>query len=139
MAPLIVHATTVAIDGRGLLLTGRSGTGKSSLALSLMALGAVLVADDQTILTSTQGRLVATCPLQLRGMIEARGLGLLNAPTTPQAEIVLCADLDLVETERLPPHRQVTFLGHRIDLVHRGGNGHFHAALLHYMRYGRRA
>jgi HPr kinase/phosphorylase len=139
MAPLIVHATTVAIDGRGLLLTGRSGTGKSSLALSLMALGAKLVADDQTVLTSTQGKLVATCPAQLRGMIEARGLGLLNAPTTPQAEIVLCADLELIETERLPPHRQVTFLGHRIDLVYRGGNGHFHAALLHYMRYGRRA
>lgn len=139
MTPLLVHATTVAIDGRGLLLIGRSGAGKSSLALCLMALGAVLVADDQTILTSTQGKLVATCPARLLGLIEARGLGLLNAPTTPQAEIVLCVDLDQDETERLPPQRQVTFLGHRIDLVYRSGNSHFHAALLHYMRYGRHA
>lgn len=139
MTPLLVHATTVAVDGRGLLLTGRSGAGKSSLALCLMALGAVLVADDQTVLTSKNGKLVATCPARLLGLIEARGLGLLNAPTIPQAEIFLCVDLDQVETERLPPQRQVTFLGHRIDLVHRSGNSHFHAALLHYMRYGRHA
>ena len=137
MPPLIVHATSVAIDGRAVLLMGPSGVGKSGLALSLIALGAVLVADDQTILTSTHGTLTATCPANLRGMIEARGLGLLYAPTVEAAEVVLCVDLAREEAERLPPRRQVTFLRHRIDLVYRGTNSHFHAAVLHYMRYGR--
>ncbi|MDX5349528.1 MAG: serine kinase, partial [Paracoccaceae bacterium] len=45
--PQIVHATSVAVDGRGLLILGPSGAGKSSLALRLIALGARLVADDR--------------------------------------------------------------------------------------------
>lgn len=134
-----MHATTVALNGRAVLLVGRAGAGKSTTALSLMALGADLVADDQTILTSENGRLLASCPPPLRGLIEARGLGLLNAPMVDQAKVVLCADLDHLETERLPPRRHVTFLRHRIDLVYRVANGHFHAALLHYMTYGRHA
>ena len=139
MAPLTVHATTVAIQGRAVLLMGRPGAGKSATALSMIALGAVLVADDQTILTSHEGKLIASCPSPLRGMIEARGLGLLNAPTVDQAEVTLCADLDHEEIERLPPLRYVTFLRHRVDLVYRVMNGHFPAALLHYMQHGRNA
>jgi len=136
---VIVHATTVALNGRAVLLMGRAGAGKSTTALSMMALGADLISDDQTILASQDGRLMASCPPPLRGLIEARGLGLLNAPTVDQAEVVLCADLDHEETERLPPRRHVTFLRHRIDLVYRVANGHFHAALLHYMQHGRHA
>ena len=139
MAPLTVHATTVAMRGRAVLLMGRAGAGKSATALSMIALGAVLVADDQTILTSHEGKLFASCPMPLRGLIEARGLGLLNAPAVDQAEVTLCADLDQEENERLPPRRYVTFLRHRVDLVHRVTNGHFPAALLHYIQHGRRA
>ena len=105
----------------------------------MIALGAVLVADDQTILTSLEGKLIAHCPPPLRGLIEARGLGVLNALTVDQAEVTLCADLDHEETERLPPHRYVTFLRHRVDLVYRVTNGHFPSALLHYMQRGRNA
>ena len=45
---MILHATCVAVDGRGLLILGPSGSGKSALALQLIALGAQLVADDRT-------------------------------------------------------------------------------------------
>ena len=139
METLLVHATTVAIDNRAVMLMGRSGSGKSGLALSLIALGAVLVADDQTIVTLEGARLVASCPPPLRGRIEARGLGLLNAPVIERADIVLCADLDQQEEDRLPPNRHVTFLRHQVDLVYRVENSHFPAALLHYIRYGRHA
>ena len=44
---LIMHATCVDINGSGVLIVGRSGSGKSSLAINLLALGSTLVADDQ--------------------------------------------------------------------------------------------
>ncbi|WP_331459605.1 HPr kinase/phosphorylase [Paracoccus liaowanqingii] len=70
-----LHATTVALEGRGLVILGPSGSGKSGLALELMAVGAVLVADDRTDLRLQQGRLIAQAPPALSGRIEARGWG----------------------------------------------------------------
>lgn len=139
-APTIVHATSVAVDGRGLLILGPSGAGKSSLALRLIALGARLVADDRTELTARDGRLLARCPAApIHGLIEARGLGLLRAPTLEQAEIALVADLARTEDQRLPPRRRITMLGCEIDLVLRAQNDHFPAALMLYLGYGRQA
>ncbi|MFZ3585333.1 HPr kinase/phosphorylase [Loktanella sp. DJP18] len=77
--PDTVHATAVAIAGRGVLIRGRSGAGKSALALDLMAFGAVLIADDRVHLTRRGDRILATCPPVLSGLTEARGLGLLRA------------------------------------------------------------
>jgi serine kinase of HPr protein (carbohydrate metabolism regulator) len=48
---LLIHATSVAIDGRAVLLRGPSGAGKSDLALRLIDAGARLVSDDQSLLT----------------------------------------------------------------------------------------
>jgi HPr kinase/phosphorylase len=137
-APLILHATTVAFDGRAILLTGESGRGKSALALQLMAIGAALVADDQTILTLQRTDVVASCPAPLAGMIEARGVGLLNAPHLPQAPVVLVVDLDQTETARLPDHRQITILGQPLSLVLYNDSAHFPSSLRHYVLFGRR-
>lgn len=134
---LILHAGCVALDGRGLLIIGPSGSGKSSLALSLMALGADLVSDDRTILTLRGGELHAQCPPALRGMIEARGLGILNARPLDGAKVVLAVDMGVTETERLPPHRYVTYLGRTVALVHAQQTAHFPAALLAYLKGGR--
>lgn len=135
---LILHATCVSVDGKGLLATGPSGSGKSSLALALMALGARLVSDDRTILTLRDGHLWATCPPILRGMIEARGLGLLNATPEDGVRVVLAVDMSVSETERLPPHRNVSYLGRTVALVQAQQTPHFPAALLHYLKEGRR-
>jgi HPr kinase/phosphorylase len=131
------HASCVALDGRGLLIIGPSGSGKSALALQLLALGALLVADDQCLLTLRGMKVIASCPPPLRGLIEARGLGLLHAETVEDATLVLVTDLGQTETQRLPPQRQITCLGQRLDLVFGNPSRHFPASLLRYLQSGR--
>ncbi len=135
----IRHGTCVAVEGRGLLILGPSGAGKSALALRLLALGAALVADDRTALSVENGRLIARSPAALRGLIEARGLGILRAPSVEHAEIRLVADLEQTEDQRLPPLRRITILGCALDLVLQVQNNHFPDALMLYLRHGRQA
>ena len=134
-----VHATCVAIAKRGLLIVGPSGSGKSTLGLALMALGAKLVADDRTELFNKTGKLIAKCPVAICGLIEARGLGLIRAPTLASAEIALVVDLGQTETHRLPPHRNTTLCGVTCDLVLGQQTPHFPSFLLAYMMGGRSA
>jgi HPr kinase/phosphorylase len=136
-AGVTLHAGCVAVGGRGLLILGPSGSGKSALALQLIALGAGLVADDRTDVTRAADGLTARCPPALSGMIEARGLGILHAPVVSAAKLVLAVDLGVTETERLPPFRHVDVLGVELPLVRAQQGSHFHAALLHYLRFGR--
>lgn len=136
-ATLTLHATTVAVDGRGILITGPAGAGKSSLALALMALGARLVADDRTILTAEGEVLVATCPPTLQGMIEARGIGILRADPVAAVVVTVAVDMGQIETNRLPDPRDVTYLGRMVPLVLGQRLPHFPSALLHYVRAGR--
>lgn len=132
-----VHASCVAVAGRGLLICGPSGSGKSALALQLMALGAELVADDRVILQRRDAQVMAHCPPALQGMIEARGLGLLRARPLSAAPLALVADLGAAETDRLPPRRHVAVLGLQLPLVLRADAAHFSFALLQYLRCGR--
>jgi len=139
VTPLVLHASCVAVNGRGLLITGPSGAGKSALALRFLALGAQLVADDRTVLTQEQGRLIARCPPALSGLIEARGVGLLNAPALPHCDVALVVDLATPETDRLPPRRSMTLLGATCDLVLASPSDHFPSAVLCYLLHGRQA
>ncbi len=133
-----IHATCVALDDRAVLITGASGSGKSALGLGLMALGCDLVADDYTELTREGLHLTAHCPAPLQGLIEARGVGVLQAAHIPQATVALAIDLDHTETDRLPPQRSVTWLNIAVPLLHKVESGHFAAAILQYLRAGRR-
>jgi len=132
-----LHATCVALGGRAALITGASGSGKSALALGLLARGAALISDDRTILSRQGDRLVASCPAPIRGLIEARGLGLLNAAPHPPAPVSFVVDLDRTEIERHPPHRDVTILSVSLPLIYKVENNHFIDAVLLYLRQGR--
>lgn len=133
----ILHATTVVIEDRGLLILGASGSGKSGLAVALIALGATLVSDDQTRVTASKGALWATPPETIVGRIEVRGIGILNAPNSTDTKLAACVDLDILETERMPPDRTRTVLGVPLPCVHRSETPYFPAALVHYLRYGK--
>lgn len=136
---LVVHASCVAIDGRAVLIRGVSGSGKSGLALQLMALGGGLVADDRTRLWRRGAVLMADAPATLRGRIEAREVGILTAPAAGPAEVVLVVDMDTAETERLPPMRHMPIGGVRLPLVRKSHMAHFPAAILTYLKGGRDA
>jgi HPr kinase/phosphorylase len=136
----ILHASCVAVDGRGLLILGPSGSGKSALVIRLIALGALLVSDDQTLVAREGETLVASCPNPaLRGLVEARGLGILRAPAVDSVPLMLVIDLGQPEPDRLPPQRTVTILGIELSLVLHPQNDHFPDALMLYLRHGRQA
>ena len=93
---LTIHATTVAIGTRGVLITGPSGAGKSDLALRLIDRGAVLVADDRTRLEVQGDRLIASPPATIAGLIEVRGIGVVPLPHVGAARVVLAVDLSAI-------------------------------------------
>ena len=97
----MVHATAVSISGRGVLIEGLSGSGKSDLALRLIDRGALLVSDDQVLLTREGARIIASPPPTIAGKIEVRGLGILNRYHRDQVMIALIVRLDDA-VERLP-------------------------------------
>jgi HPr kinase/phosphorylase len=129
-----IHATTVSLDGRGLIILGPSGSGKSALALQLLALGAVLVSDDQTRLTLTPQGLIANCPPTIAGMIEARGVGILTVPFDRDVPICLAVDMGRNEQERLPEPHRIELIGHSLPCLHKIDGPQFAAALLLFLK-----
>lgn len=136
---LLIHASTVALAGRGILIFGPSGSGKSSVALQLMALGCVLVSDDQTHVTARDDMLWASAPAQIKGRIEARGIGLLGAETIDRAQVVLAVDMAHAEEHRLPPQRTIEIAGISVPCLHKVEGSHFVAGLLQYLKSARTA
>lgn len=136
---LLLHASCVAWQGRGLLILGASGAGKSTLAVEMMAFGAALVADDRVILQrgSSPGGLIADCPDSIRGRIEARGVGILNAVPQGPVALALAVDLSRSEPKRLPDHHKLDLLDRALPLVLGQGRVHLAPVLLQYLKAGR--
>ncbi len=109
----LVHATCVvlgaasspfggAVDGAVLLL-GESGSGKSDVALRLIAMGARLLADDQTALFTEGGRLFAEGVSSLHGQMEIRGVGVVALEPARPAPVILAVMLNAdTQIPRLP-------------------------------------
>ncbi len=104
-----LHATTLQVQGRGVMIMGRSGAGKTELALTLVERAllrgeaASLVADDRTLLHVESGRLIASVPAALAGGVEIRGAGLFKVPFVESALLYLVVRLvDRDEAERYP-------------------------------------
>lgn len=115
-----IHATTVAIENKGILIVGKSGAGKSDLALRLiMNKNAILVADDRTDIDIIDKKIICSCPKQIQGKLEVRGVGLIDFPFLPSAELRLVVKLvsDYTEIERLPMPEYEDILGVKIPLI----------------------
>ena len=77
-----MHGVLMDVLGMGVLITGDSGLGKSELALELISRGHGLVADDVVdIERVSQHAIVGRCPALLQGLLEVRGLGLIDIRT----------------------------------------------------------
>ena len=100
--PFIMHATCVDVEGAGILIVGQSGSGKSSLAVSLLALGASLVADDQCELIFQDNGFLVTKPLSLPDNIEIRGIGLVSVPILTDTSLCWIVNMAANAKERMP-------------------------------------
>ena len=105
------QATCVAIRGRGLLIEGPAGSGKSSLALALIDRGAVLVGDDSLMLTARDGRLFAHPHPRTEGLLEVRNVGLLPFPVCSEVHVNLLVMLD----DAAPRYIEVAERRHHLD------------------------
>lgn len=103
-----IHASSVVIDNKAVLLRGPSGSGKSDLAVRLIEQGATLLSDDYVSLCEEGGVLVARPPETIGGLIEIRGLGILRMPYCDRAAVHLIADLvSPKDVPRLPEKQWV--------------------------------
>ena len=113
-----IHATAVATqiagDWRGVLLTGASGSGKSDLALRLIGEGWRLIGDDYVHVWRSGGAVFATAPDRIAGRIEARGLGIIGAPSRWISRIALVVACGRLPAERLPEADHVEIAGVRL-------------------------
>ena len=111
-----IHASCVAVAGRGVLLAGKSGCGKSDLALRLIDRGAALVSDDYTVIRRSGDGLAGSAPATIAGRIEVRGIGIVAMPHAGETEIVLLIDLER-EPERMPEPAERRILGVALPLL----------------------
>lgn len=134
-APVLVrHASAVVLGtgnrALGVLIEGPSGSGKSALALQLIAHGAMLVADDRTRIAARDGWPWLLAPERLQGVIEARGVGLVTVPFAASARLGLVVDMGVPETERLPEPASREVLGQRIRYLRRVDGPHFAGSIV---------
>jgi serine kinase of HPr protein (carbohydrate metabolism regulator) len=112
-----LHASTVALDGRAVLISGPSGSGKSDLALRLLDRGFVLVSDDQTIVKKDGDRLIATAPPTIAGKLEVRGIGIVEMQRVDNVPIALAIELTSEIQRMLDDSRERLILGVHLPLI----------------------
>jgi serine kinase of HPr protein (carbohydrate metabolism regulator) len=106
-----IHASCVAIGDAAVLIEGKSGAGKSDLALRLIDRGARLVSDDYTILVRRKGMLYAQPPANLAGKMEVRGIGIVEMDHVEDVPVSLIVAIE-EEPPRMPPdERRRRFAG----------------------------
>ena len=112
-----LHASSVAVDGRAVLISGASGSGKSDLALRLLDRGFTLVSDDRTIVRKAGTQIVASAPETIKGKLEIRGIGIVDVECVTDVPVALVVELTS-EIARFPDDsRERLILGEAVPLV----------------------
>jgi HPr kinase/phosphorylase len=111
-AATLLHGTSVAIGGQGVLILGQPGAGKSDLALRLIDEGGALVADDQVLLSIRDGFVMASAPEPLQGFIEIRGIGIVSMNHVRETPLSIVVELqEKARIERMPEPETHDILG----------------------------
>jgi len=112
-----LHSSTVALNGRAVLIAGPSGSGKSDLALRLLDRGFTLVSDDRTIIRKQGGKLIASAPETIKGKLEVRGVGIVEVESVTNVPVALVVEL-ACDIQRMPDDsRERLILGTGIPLI----------------------
>lgn len=118
MTESFLHGTSVFYKNAGIFIQGKSGTGKSSLALQLIDHGALLISDDQTFITPQDDHLILSPPEQLKGLLEVRGIGICPFPYKEGIPLTLCIEIcQEEECERLPTPSQIEYHGIQVPIL----------------------
>ena len=105
------------MEGRAVLITGPSGSGKSDLTLRLLDRGFALVSDDQTIVRRDGDRLIAAAPPNIAGKLEIRGIGIIDIEAVKDMPVALLVELTS-EIQRVPDDsRERPILGVPLPLI----------------------
>ncbi len=115
-----IYATSVAINNFGVIIIGKSGSGKSDLALRLINnKNAVLVSDDRTDICVKDNKLYASAPEVIKGLMEIRGVGIVRLDYMPIAEVKLVINLvdDIKKIERVPKNFFYEYFNLKIPML----------------------
>lgn len=111
-----VHGTAISIDGSGILLLGKSGSGKSDLALRLIDRGATLISDDAVIIKKHDAGPMLHAASNIEGRIEMRGVGIVARPFVSPVPLKLVLLLG-ERVERLPSYESYRVVGANIPVL----------------------
>ena len=111
------HSTSVVIEDLGILIRGKSGSGKSDLALRLIDSGATLVSDDLTICKKIGDYLYLYSHPKTKGLLEVRELGIMTVPYVENVRLFLVVELVEEEFERMPGMMSCSILGIKLPKI----------------------
>jgi len=130
------HASCVDFNGKGLLILGAPRSGKSSLAIACMSIGATLVGDDNIEINVHNKCIIATSPPNIMGKIEVSRVGILNCNFINETKINLIINMSEVETMRLPKRRYIYLNECRVPLIYGGNIPNLHIIASQFCKMG---
>lgn len=113
----LMHGVFLSIYGKGVIIRGDSGIGKSEIALELIKRGHLLIADDAIELYHLGQHIVGKSPEVLKNLLELRGVGVIDISKMFGVSSVLPRDnVDLIiQLERWLPSKEYTRIGMEED------------------------
>lgn len=118
------HCCVLSYNGKGIVIEGKSGAGKTSLLMSLLehsdtkGLKSYFVCDDQAILEERESSVIANAPDTIAGKIEIFGFGIIEHDYLPSTKIDLVVRLVSEEVlERMPENKLTSLLSIIVPLI----------------------